>query len=642
MLNFVEVRVRRGARVLVEAASFGVFRGDRVGIVGRNGCGKSSLLALVRGEIAPDAGEYRAPAGLRISSVAQELPQSAQPLIEYVLDGDLELREVERAATEAAARGDGVREARLRGEFESMGGYAARSRAATMLDGLGFAPADIERPLDAFSGGLRMRANLAHALARRADLLLLDEPTNHLDLDALLWLERFLRSFGGTLLIVSHDREFLDAVVGRIVHIEAGAARIYEGNYSAFEIQHAAERERASALAERQRREAERVHAFVERFRAKASKAPQVQSRLKWLARLERIAILRDAESFSWEFAPPARLPRPLVALAGAGAGYGGRGILAGVSLAIAPGDRLGVLGRNGAGKSTLMKLLAGTLEPEGGEIVRAPDLAAGFFAQLEIEQLDACDSPLAELERRGGEAVAGWSTQQRRDHLGRFGFRAERVFEPIERFSGGERARLALAILVARRPNLLLLDEPANHLDMSMREALIFALQEFPGAVVIVSHDRALLRGVCDRFVLVHDGGLEPFEGDLEDYAALLARTTRADAGAMPLPTVPSRRAERRLEAETRSRLAPLRAQLRAIEQRLEALGTRRTIVERELADPGFYATHPPEVQRARAQEHVEIGRDIERAEEHWLSLSERLDAETANPMPQSTRAGG
>jgi ATP-binding cassette subfamily F protein 3 len=635
MLVLRHARLRRGARVLVEDASLAVHRGEKVGVVGRNGSGKSSLLALVRGELALDAGEYDAPAGLRMAWVAQELPSSTQPLVDYVLDGDLELRAVERAIESARDAHDGAREAALHAELEALGGYSVRARAAQMLSGLGFAPEDLERPIEAFSGGLRMRANLARALMRRADLLLLDEPTNHLDLDAVLWLEAWLCAFAGTLLLVSHDREFLDAIVGRVLHIEAGKLRAYEGNYSAFERQRAAERERLQALATRREAEIEHVRRFVDRFRAKASKARQVQSRLKWLARLERVAAARDEESFEWQFAQPVKLPRPLVSLETVAAGYGERTVLKQVSLAIEPADRIGILGRNGAGKSTLMRIVAGMLTPRAGARVAAPDLKTGFFAQLEIEQLDASGSALAELARRGGTAVAAWSEQQRRDHLGRFGFRGDRVFEPIERFSGGERARLMLAILVARRPNLLLLDEPTNHLDFDMRDALILALQEFAGAVVIVSHDRALLSAVCDRFLLVREGEVAPFDGDLEDYAAWLTRNARAGGaadGGVAERSAASRREEKRRAAQARNRLSPLRVRLREIETRLASTGEARAALEQELAQADFHATQSRETQHARMREHERLSRQLAELEEQWLALSEELERVTAN----------
>jgi ATP-binding cassette subfamily F protein 3 len=470
-----------------------------------------------------------------------------------------------------------------------------------------------------------MRANLARALMRASDLLLLDEPTNHLDLDALLWLEGWLRAYQGTLLLVSHDREFLDGVVSRILHIEGGTLRAYAGNYSAFEVQHAAQRERSAALAARQRREVEHIESFVARFRAKASKARQVQSRLKWLARLPGIAAVHDEAEFGWQFAAPARLPQPLVTLERAAAGYGARRVLGGVSLSLGPGERLGVLGRNGAGKSTLMRLIAGELAPQAGERTPAPELATGFFAQLELEQLDGAASALAELGRRGGTAVSAWTPQQQRDHLGRFGFRGERVFEPTANFSGGERSRLALAILVARRPNLLLLDEPTNHLDLSMRHTLLMALQEFAGAVVVVSHDRALLRGVCDRFVLVAGGQLTDFEGDLEEYAAWLEHGSAARPVPGEEPT--SRREQRRLEAEARNRLSPLRGEQQRLETQLAQLAGERVALEARLADPATYSGAPRAEQERLARRHTELAAETARVEERWLEVMTALE---------------
>ncbi len=637
MLNLRDVRLRRGSRVLFEEATVGVFRGDKVGIVGRNGSGKSSLLALIRGELAPDLGDYTAPASLCIAVVEQSVPDSAQAVIEYVREGDAELLRIEHAIAAAHAAGDGHREAQLHADFDAAGGYGARSRAASLATGLGFEADDLERPLQVFSGGLRMRAALARALMRRSDVLLLDEPTNHLDLDAVLWLEGWLRAYRGTLLIVSHDREFLDAIVGRTIHIENGRLGAYNGNYSAFERQWAAARERNAALAESQRREIAHVEGFVERFRAKASKARQVQSRLKWLDRLPAIIEAQGEESFAWEFPAPAKLPRPLVALDRVDAGYGERRIFADARLSLDPGDRIGVLGRNGAGKSTLMKTIAGTLAPLAGERTAAPDLEVGFFAQLEVEQLDVASSSIEELGRRGGPAVARWTPQQKRDHLGRFGFRGDRVFEPVGRFSGGERARLTLAAIVARRPNLLLLDEPTNHLDFEMRNALLLALQDYAGAVLIVSHDRSLLRGACDRFLVVAGGVVQPFDGDLEDYAAWLARGATPATGAAPTtgdaPTADdapaagaaapaggeSRRDARRREAAARNRLTPLRAQLRDIEAELAALARERAEIERALADPAQFALA------------AEFGRITQRTaalEDRWLALSEEIDA--------------
>ncbi len=642
MLTLSEVRLRRGPQVLIDDATCSIFRGEKVGIVGRNGCGKSTLLALIRGELAPDAGDYRAPAGLAIAAVAQELPETEATLVDYVRGGDLELAALEAEMTRAEhPRADGhepaihgARLAMLHADYDRLGGYAARSRAGQLAAGLGFAPEDLDRPVRQFSGGLQMRANLARALMRRSDVLLLDEPTNHLDLDAVLWLESWLKSYAGTLLLVSHDREFLDGVVGRILHIEAGRLRSYAGDYSAFETQRAADAQRTHALLLSQQRERARVESFVTRFRAQASKARQVQSRMKWLARLPDIASLHVEEGFEWEFATPAKVPRPLLALERVAAGYGDRKVLSEISLSVSPGDRIGILGRNGAGKSTLMRVLAGQLQPLAGAMEAAPDLATGFFAQLELEHLDADGTALAELERRGGPEQARWSELERRSHLGRFGFRGDRVFEPTRQFSGGERARLALAILVARRPNLLLLDEPTNHLDLDMRHALLVALQDFGGAVVIVSHDRALLRGACDSFLLVAGGAVSSFDGDLEDYATWLARGAGAlqaehggDSEAEDACSGPSRREQRRLEAEARNRLTPLRTEIRRLEGQLERLVAERQHVESRLADPATYATAPADEQRRLSARHGELLREISNLEERWLEVASTLE---------------
>ena len=629
MLTLANVRLRRGPQILVDAASTGIFRGEKVGIVGRNGSGKSTLLALIKGELLPDAGEYSAPPNLAMASVAQELPDSDAPLAEYILDGDLELRAVEAQLAQAENNADGVRIGALHAEYERLAGYAGRSRAAELAAGLGFAPEEIDRPVRQFSGGLKMRANLARALMRRSDLLLLDEPTNHLDLDAVLWLEQWLRNYPGTLLLVSHDREFLDGVVGRILLIEAGRLSSYAGNYSSFEIQHAAEGERTRALIARQERETARVTSFIERFRAQATKAKQVQSRIKALARLGEIAAVQPESGFEWEFAAPAKLPRPLLTLEHLAAGYGTRRIIENVSLSVNPGDRIGILGRNGAGKSTLMRILAGQTVPVAGTLAAAPDVMTGFFAQIELEHLDSDSTALAELVRRGGPEVAQWLEQQRRDHLGSFGFRGDRVFEPTGRFSGGERARLALAILVARRPNLLLLDEPTNHLDLEMRHALLVALQDFPGAVVIVSHDRTLLRSACDSFLLVANGSVTPFDGDLDDYAAWLGKSGKARAAPDSVTTAagPSRQEQRRLDAEARNRLTPLRNEQRRIEGQLEKLAAERVRLEAQLADPATYTTKPAEEGRKLTLRHTDVMREIGTLEERWLEVMSELE---------------
>jgi ATP-binding cassette subfamily F protein 3 len=626
MLNFTDVALRRGPRLLIEHATFSLFRGEKVGITGANGSGKSTLLALVRGELQAEAGSLEMPPGLALAHVSQNLAATEQPAIEFVLDGDAALRAIERALAAAEAQGDGVRIAELHGRYAAAGGYDARSRAAELMHGLGFEPADGARPVAEFSGGWRVRINLAQALMCRSDLLLLDEPTNHLDIDAILWLESWLRAYSGTLLLVTHDREFLDRVCDRIVNIEHGRARAYRGNYSAFEAQRAAELALNAALHARQQREIRHMQSFIERFRAKASKARQVQSRLKALERMQRIAPAHvDAAAFDLGFFEPDKLPRPLLVLEDASAGYGGRPVLEHVSLTLAPGERIALLGRNGAGKSTCMKLLAGALDPASGARTAAPDLATGYFAQHQLEQLDGAATPLENLLRAGGERAARLAEQERRDYLARFGFCGERVFEPVAPFSGGERARLVLALLVFLRPNLLLLDEPTNHLDLEMRQTLAVALQDYAGAVVLVSHDRHLLNTVADRFYIVHRGRVEPFDGDLEDYARWLAAPTVA-AGVAAAGADP-RRQRRRAAAEERARLAPLRAEVMRCERELERLARERAELEAALAAPATYEVSAGARLRELLARQAMLARQVEAAEAEWLAASERLE---------------
>ena len=632
VIHLRNLRLRRGPEILIESATLSILRGEKVGIVGRNGCGKSSLLAMLQGGLSADLGEIDFPAHLAVASVAQELPHSQQAVIEHVIDGDTALRACERELAAAEGRDDGVAHAHWLSEFDTLGGYTARTRAASLLDGLGFDSSAIDRPIAEFSGGMRMRANLARALMCRSDVLLLDEPTNHLDLDAVLWLEEWLVAYPGTLLLVSHDRDFLDAVIGRVLHFNAKRIDSYTGNFTRFEEQRASRAAQQAAANEKIRREADHVRSFIDRFRAKASKARQAQSRIKWLERLPSIVTQREESSPDWQFMPPRKLPVPLVALEDANAGYDGRVVVGDIRISIAPGARLGVLGRNGAGKSTLMKLIAGELAPSGGTRTAAPDMELGFFKQLEVDQLDAKSSAIIELARRGGDEVARWSEQPRRDHLGRFGFSGDRVFEPIAGFSGGERARLSLAILVARRPNLLLLDEPTNHLDLEMRNALLLALQEFPGAVILVSHDRGLLGSVCDEFVLVGEGRIAPFDGDLGDYAKWLARQSSPSkkiptAETPAIESAAARRDRRRQQAEARKELAPLRIELRKIEAELETLGRERAAMETRLADPTFYASADALV-KALPTQHAGVVRKMGELEERWLEITEKLES--------------
>src|SRR5687767_6567482 len=569
MLNFSDVSIRRGSRVLFEKATFNLYRGEKVGITGENGSGKSTLLALVRGEVAPETGSFDLPGNLAVAHVAQEPGASGQPAIELVLDGDVELRAIEQQIAAAEAADDGHRLAELYGHYDAIGGYHARSRAATMLHGLGFTTADEQRAVREFSGGWRVRLNVAKALMCRSDLLLLDEPTNHLDLDAVLWLEKWLQEYRGTLLLIAHDRDFLDQICDRIVNIEYGKIDVYRGNYSNFEEARAAKLAQTQAMYERQQREIEHIESFINRFKAKASKARQAQSRIKALERMQRIAPAHVDTEFTFSFLQPYKLPRPLLTIENQATGYGDVTTVEQVSFTISPGARIALLGHNGAGKSTVIKLLAGELPALGGERVEAKDLRIGYFAQHQLEQLKEGDSPLQHVRSMAGPSAVKATEQELRDFLGTFGFRGDRVFEAIGPFSGGEKARLVLALLAYLRPNLLLLDEPTNHLDLEMRQALARALQDYSGAVLMVSHDRHLLRTVIDEFYLVADGRATPFDGDLSDYAKWAAANPK-DA---PEKLVKATKVTPTAEPGATRELAKLDKQLARLQQRQQEI---------------------------------------------------------------------
>ena len=635
MLSLRNVTLRRGPRALFGNATVSLHAGDRVGVVGANGAGKSSLFALFTGQLAADEGDVVVQAGQVLASVAQEVAPEPRPAVEYVQDGDRELRAVEAELAAATVLQDGARVGALHARLDALGGYAARSRAARLLAGLGFDAASIERPVNEFSGGWQRRLALAQALMARSDVLLLDEPTNHLDLDAVLWLEQWLRAYPGTLLVIAHDREFLDRVVTRIVSIEGGRIESYTGNYSDFEAQRAQRLAQQQGSYERQQREIRHVQDFVARFKAKASKARQAQSRLKLLERLERIAPAHVDSPFEFEFAAPERLPQPLLALDGARLGYGGHTVLDRVSLSLAPGDRIGLLGRNGAGKSTLTRALAGLQPLAAGTRTPAQDLAIGYFAQHQLEQLDPGSTPLAHLREQGGPALARAAEEQQRAFLGGFGFSGERAFDKVAPFSGGEKARLVLALIVSRRPNLLLLDEPTNHLDLEMRHALGMALQDYAGAIVLVSHDRHLLRLVADRLWLVSDGRALPFDGDLEDYAAWLQ-----SAGGEPAPddgTVAAPRAavlqkeRRRREAEHRQQLAPLKAEVARLEAELAQLSAEGAAQGERLAAAELYAPAARAELTALLAEQADCRQRLAATEEAWLAAAAALEAAAA-----------
>jgi ATP-binding cassette, subfamily F, member 3 len=627
VLSARDLTLRRGPEPLFEQVNFTVFRGDKVGITGANGSGKSSLFAAILGELGADQGDIDLPANLKVAHLEQEIAASSRPAIEFVLDGDSELCGVLAAIEDAEARDLSMALAEGYAAMQAIDGYRARSRAAAIMHGLGFKTADHVRNVAEFSGGWRVRLGMARALCSRADLLLLDEPTNHLDLDAIVWLEDWLTAFPGTLLMISHDREFLDAIIGRVLHIENRGVHAYSGNYSQFEQKRAEELALQQTLQARQIKRIAEITSFVNRFRASATKSRQAQSRLKMLERMERIVPAHVDSPFEFQFAAPPKTPRPLVTVENASCGYADVRIVDGINMSIAPLDRIALLGPNGAGKSTLTKMLAGESAPLTGRRIAAADLSVGYFAQQQLEQLQPDCDGFWHVRNLGGPEYAKGDEQRVRDHLGRFGFEGDRAFEPIGRFSGGEKARLTLALLVARRPNLLLLDEPTNHLDIDMRHALTVALQSFEGGMVIVSHDRHLIKTVADSLWLVADGKLKAFDGDLDDYQQWLrsrGKTTPATGAKQAAPKATAKIVLGGATAKSRGQLAELRREIGQIEQRIAAIALERTLVEEKLCkdpmDGGLQA------------QHAELTRDAVSMETQWMDVGTQIEAaETA-----------
>ena len=623
----------RGNKRLLEDAALTVHPGHRVGLIGPNGSGKSSLFALLRGEIDADAGEVSVPPSWVIAHVAQEMPPVIAAAIEFVLDGDVELRAVERALVDAEAHPGTAGEhlAELHHRYDAIDGYSARARAASLLSGLGFAVARHGDPVASFSGGWRMRLNLAQALMTRSDLLLLDEPTNHLDLDAVLWLEEWLQRYAGTLLLITHDRDLLDSVVASIVHLDGCKLRLYAGNYSQFEREHAHELAQQQAAYAKQQRQIAHLRSYIDRFRAKATKAKQAQSRIKALERMELIAAAHVDSPFSFAFPATEIHARQLVKLDHATLGYARESVVSGVDWAILPGERIGLLGPNGAGKSTLLSAIAGELPPLAGQRLTAQGLRIGYFAQHQLEQLRLEESALWHLRR----LEPATREQELRDFLGGFDFRGERVSAPVAEFSGGEKARLTLALLVRQRPNLLLLDEPTNHLDIEMREALTEALQDYAGALIVVAHDRHLLRATADELWLVADGALAPFDGDLDDYRDWVrARRGRDVAARREKATngsAPDRRAQKRSEAAERQRLAelrkPLQRELADVEAELQALEAEKRELETLLASADAYAEGNKEGLITMLERQGDLSWQLARAEAQWLELQGKLE---------------
>ena len=610
MISFRNFALRRGERLLLSDVDLALHAGWRLGVVGRNGCGKSSLFAALLGELEPDRGDLDVPQRLRIASVAQETPALTESALDFVLGGDVEVAAVLREEAQAMAREDYAAVAEAHHRLEELNGYDATARAGRLLHGLGFPASTHGRSVAEFSGGWRARLNLARALMMPSDLLLLDEPTNHLDLDAVLWLEQWLLKYPGTLLLISHDREFLDGVSTHILHLHEGRAKLYTGNYTAFEHQRAEQLRLQQIAFEKQQAERAHLESFIARFKAKASKAKQAQSRMKRLAKLSGTEAVRAERALHIGFPEPARLPHALIRLDHVDAGYGDIRILHDVRFGLEAGDRIGLLGPNGAGKSTLVKTLVGELPLLAGERGAHPDLQLGYFAQHTVEALQAGQTPIHHLR----EIAPGESTQSFRDFLGRWNFPGDRAFESVDGFSGGERARLALALIAWRKPNVLLLDEPTNHLDLDMREALAEALSDFPGAIVLVSHDRHLIGLVCDSFWRVANGRVESFDGDLDDYAAWLRARPTEDARQVGAAAAPAKPASKKSAKPNPQRTARAEARLAELQSRLDTAAA-------ELADPALYAEGGARAAEiARRQE--ALRQELERTEAELLEL--------------------
>jgi len=668
MIRLSQVTLRRGAKVLLEGADVSLNPGDKIGLIGANGSGKSSLFAVLRDELHADQGEVDFPARWRVAHVAQETSALDRPALEYAIDGDTTLRRLESELADAEAADDGIRIGELHAAMGDADAYTVRSRAEQLLHGLGFSHEQMNEPVASFSGGWRMRLNLAQALMCPSDLLLLDEPTNHLDLDAILWVEEWLKRYEGTLVIISHDRDFLDGVVNVVVHIDNKKLKRYSGNYSDFERQRAAAVVLAAGLIEKQARERAHLESFINRFRAQATKARQAQSRMKTLAKMEELAPLHVSAPFSFEFRDPLKAPDPLLTLEDVDAGYrmendpqdrNMRTVVRGIRFSLRSGQRYGLLGINGAGKSTLIKTIAGELAPLSGTVTLNKGLAVGYFAQHQLEMLRHDESPLWNLAR----GAPGVREQDLRNFLGGFNFPGEMALSPIEDVSGGEKARLALAMIVWQRPNLLLLDEPTNHLDLETREALTVALAQFEGTLVLVSHDRHLLRATTDQFLIVADGRLQEFDGDLDDYRDWLFKTKLGSTNAavdaasgneavqlpavrsVPLPgamksvpvqpatTAPAdRRAQKRQGAEQRQRQSaarkPLEARLQRLDEQMTKLNARKAALDAQLADPVLYGDDRKEAMKALVLDQAYVAKELAELEAEWLELQEQLDA--------------
>ncbi|MBT7443461.1 MAG: ATP-binding cassette domain-containing protein [Methylococcales bacterium] len=622
MLTFQDLAIQRGPTVLFEKANAQIHPGQKVGLTGRNGTGKSSLFACIRHEIPIDQGSLDYPTGWRISSVAQETPGLEKPAIDYVTEGDHHYTEIQKQISECP-ESDGTQLAQLHAQLDAIDGYQIHTRAAQLLAGLGFTEQEQKQSVKSFSGGWRMRLNLAQALIQPSDLLLLDEPTNHLDLDTVIWLERWLTRYPGTLLLISHDRTFLDNIITHTLQLENQQLTLYPGNYTAFEKKRAALLANQQAMLEKQQRERAHLQSFVDRFKAKASKAKQAQSRVKALAKMETIALAHVDSAMHFSFATLDRMPSPLVSLDNTTAGYGDISILNPLQLSINPGDRIGLLGPNGAGKSTLIKLIAQELTPQSGDIIYAKDMTIGYFAQHQLEQLEEHHNAFSALQKQNPTHTE----QQIRNFLGQYGFNADKAFTEIDHLSGGEKARLVFSMLIAQKPHLLLLDEPTNHLDIDMRHAINVALQSYEGGMIIVSHDRFLLESVTDQFYLVSDGKLTPYDGDLSDYQSWLQKQSDAAEPSEESISVNSKKLQRQEKAQLRKQLQPIQNKVKKLDKKLHELQQKQATLEEKLADAEIYNDDNKETLKKLLAEQATLNQDLEQTEMDWLDFSEQLE---------------
>ena len=626
MITATDLSLARGAKYLIKSSSFTIHPNHKVGLVGANGCGKSSLFASLLGTLPPDMGNLSMPASWKIATVKQETPALEQSALDYVIDGDHEYRELEAKLEQARVDDNGTLEATIINQIDAISGYSLPARAGELLHGLGFLQEQLSNPVKSFSGGWRMRLNLAQALISRADLLLLDEPTNHLDLDAVIWLQRWLKRFTGTLVLISHDRDFLDDVIGQILHIEQQSAKLYSGNYSAFERQRAEHLAQQDAQYQKQQKEVAHLTSFVDRFRAKASKAKQAQSRLKRLQKLPDLAPAHVDSQFTFSFEKPDTLPYPLLALTESTCGYNDEAIiLQNVAMTLVPGSRIGLLGRNGAGKSTLIKSLAGDLSLLQGERYCAQELKVGYFSQHQLEQLHLPSSAIEHITR----AKPDLTELQARNFLGRFGFSGDQALDQVGTMSGGEKARLVLALIVLEKPQLLLLDEPTNHLDLEMRQALVLALQDFDGAIILIAHDRYLLESCVDEFYLVANGRVTDFDGDIDDYQQWLNDDKKQTVKANKVISEPQvdKKQLRKEQAELRKKASPLRKQADKFEKLVQKDQNLLAEVEEKLADSDIYQAERKSELTTLLKQQAKLKQDIEENEMQWLDLEEQIE---------------